>query len=96
MLTISIMNDLVYHFLTPMDLPHKTAAHPPSKVVSSKYSPLMVAWSFPLILFYDTVQQSPKYTNTHYLSTKCSFGAELSVISDNTQNLVESPGFFNS
>ena len=58
------MNYLVYHFLTPMDLPHKIAAHPPSKVVSSKYSPLMVAWSFPLILFYDTVQQSPKYTNT--------------------------------
>ena len=55
MLTISIMNYLVYHFLTPMDLPHKTAAHPPSKAVSSKYSPLMVAWSFLLILFYDTV-----------------------------------------
>ena len=43
--------------------PHKTAARLPSREVSNKYSPLMAAVSFPLILSCGTVQQSPAYMN---------------------------------
>lgn len=60
------------------------------------WSPGVFHWSCFTILCSKVLNTQIHITWAPNYICKCSFGAELSIISDNTQNLVESPSFFNS